>query len=102
MASQAITILSVAGSSGSATGIAVNEGASVVTFQATAATGTGTAAVVIQVSNDGANWLTLGTLSLTLSGAAVTDGFAANSAWVYTRATISGSYTGTVTVVMGI
>jgi hypothetical protein len=74
------------------------------TFQATV-TGTGavTATVLIQVSNDGTNFLTLGTI--TLSGTtSASDGFASNAPWVHVRANVS-AISGTsaaVTVVMGV
>lgn len=67
-------------------------------------TGTGTVSstVVIQVSNNGTNWLDLGTL--TLSGTtAATQGLALNAHWVYIRGNIT-ALSGTsaaVTVTMG-
>lgn len=75
------------------------------TFQASGATtnGAGAATIVIQVSNDGSNWLTLGTISLTLSTTSSSDGFAADAPWAYIRANITAlSGTGAaVTVIMG-
>lgn len=65
-------------------------------------TGAVSATVLIQVSNDETNWLTLGTI--TLSGTtSATDGFAADAAWVYRRANCTAiSGTGaTLTVTMG-
>lgn len=53
-------------------------------------TGTGavTATVLIQCSNDGTNWLTLGTL--TLSGTTTaTDGFASAAPWAFVRANVT-------------
>lgn len=48
-------------------------------------TGSVSATVLIEVSNDGSNWLTLGTI--VLSGTTSDqDGFAANAAWVWVRA----------------
>lgn len=67
-------------------------------------TGTGavSSTVVIQVSNNGTNWLDLGTL--TLSGTtAATQGLALNAHWVYIRGNIT-ALSGTsaaVTVTMG-
>ena len=65
-------------------------------------TGAVSATVNIQVSNDGTNFLTLGTL--TLSGTtSATQGLALNAHWVYIRGNISAiSGTGAaVTVTMG-
>lgn len=75
------------------------------TFQAAGATsaGVGSATVAIQVSNDGVNYLTLGTITLTLGTTATSDGFAADSKWTYTRANltaISGT-NASVSVTMG-
>jgi hypothetical protein len=50
---------------------------------------TGAATVLIQVSNDGVNYLTLGTISLNLGTAATSDGFAAANNWQYYRANVS-------------
>ena len=75
------------------------------TFQAigTTTAGAGAASIDIEVSNNGVNWLVLGTITLTLGVTAVSDGFAANAAWLYTRAdlkTVSGTGAA-VTVLMG-
>jgi hypothetical protein len=61
------------------------------TFQASGTTtaGAGAATVKIQVSNDGANWLDLGTISLTLSTTSSSDGFAAEAPWQFVRANIT-------------
>lgn len=79
--------------------------ASGTTFQAfgTTTAGSGAATVVIQVSNDGANWIDLGTITLTLGTSATTDGFAALAAWAFVRANVTAiSGTGaSVSVYMG-
>jgi hypothetical protein len=61
------------------------------TFQAVGATtsSTGAATVLIQVSNDGVNYLTLGTITLTLGTALTSDGFAAINNWNFYRANVS-------------
>lgn len=74
------------------------------TFQATGimSAGTGAGVVDIEVSNDEVDWITMGTISLSLSTTSVTDGFAANANWRYIRAkatTVTAN--GTVTVTMG-
>jgi len=73
-------------------------------FQAVGTTtaGTGAATVVIQVSNDGVNYLTLGTITLTLGTSSTSDGFAVSNTWEYYRANLT-SVSGTgaaVTVYM--
>lgn len=73
-------------------------------FQATGytSTSTGAATVLIQVSNDGVNYITLGTITLTLGTSVTSDGFAAANTWEYYRANLSAiSGTGaTVSVYM--
>jgi hypothetical protein len=73
-------------------------------FQAVGATtaSTGAATVLIQVSNDGVNFITMGTINLTLGTAQTSDGFAAANTWEYYRANVSAiSGTGaTVSVYM--
>ena len=73
-------------------------------FQAkgTVASSTGAAVILIQVSNDGTNYITLGTITLVLGTVATSDGFACANTYEYYRAnvsSISGS-TATVTVYM--
>ena len=73
-------------------------------FQAkgTVASTTGAAVILIQVSEDGTNYLTLGTITLVLGTSATSDGFACANTYEYYRAnvsSISGS-TATVTVYM--
>lgn len=67
-------------------------------------TGTGalTATVVVQVSNDGAAWLTISTLSLSGTTSA-TQGMALDAHWVYIRAdlTVLTGTGATVNVWMG-
>jgi hypothetical protein len=72
-------------------------------FQAVV-TGTGavTAVIACQVSNDGINWLTAGTISLSGTTTA-TDGFPMTAPWLYVRGNIT-SISGTsaaVTLTMG-
>jgi hypothetical protein len=64
---------------------------------------TGSATIKIQASNDGSNWLDLGTISLSLTTTASSDGFASDAPWKHVRANvtaISGT-DATVTVTMG-
>ena len=73
-------------------------------FQAvgTTSASTGAATVVIEVSNDGTNYNTLGTITLNLSTTAASDGFAVSNTWEYYRANVTAiSGTGaSVTVYM--
>jgi hypothetical protein len=65
-------------------------------------TSTGAATVLIQVSNDGVNYITMGTITLVLGTSSTSDGFAAANTWEYYRANLSAvSGTGaTVSVYM--
>lgn len=61
-------------------------------------TGAVTATVVIQVSGDDTNWLTLGTI--TLSGTtSASDGFGSLTAWAYVRANVTAISGTSATVV---
>lgn len=72
------------------------------TFQGTViGTGVVTATIIIEASNDGTNFMTLGTI--TLSGTTTaTDGFVSVANWIYVRARLTAvSGTGAaVTVIM--
>lgn len=75
-----------------------------VSIQATVSgTGAVSATVVIQVSNDGANWITMGTIILA-GTTSNSDGFTAMANWALVRANLTAvSGTGaTVVVVMNI
>lgn len=75
------------------------------TFQAvgTVSSGTGAATINIEVSNDETNWIVAGTITLTLSTTAATDGFTISAAWPFCRANVTAiSGTGaSVTVTAG-
>lgn len=67
----------------------VNGPAMAWSYQATVAgTGAVTATVVIEVSNDGTNWLTLGTISLSGTTTA-SDGFASSARWHWVRSKVT-------------
>ena len=74
-------------------------------FQAvgTTSSGSGAATVVVQVSCDETNWITLGTISLTLGTSATSDGFASDAPWPFVRGNCTAiSGTGaSVTLYMG-
>jgi len=75
-------------------------------FQAvgTTSSGAGAATVLVQVSCDNVNWLTLATITLTLATTASSDGFASIEQWPYVRGNVS-SISGTgaaVTLYMGL
>lgn len=79
------------------------------TFHAkgTTSSGAGAASIVVQVSNFessvDADWITLGTISLTLGTTSTGDGFASSAGWTYVRGKIA-SISGTgasVQLVMG-
>lgn len=59
------------------------------TYQATVkGTGTVSATVVIEVSNDGKGWLTFGTLS-PVGTTSATDAISGNAAWAFHRANLT-------------
>jgi hypothetical protein len=60
-------------------------------FQAKGATtaSTGAATILIQVSNDGVNFITLGTITLVLGTSTTSDGFAVANSYEYYRANVS-------------
>ncbi len=75
------------------------------TFQAVGATtaGAGAATIVISGSNDGVNFITIGTITLTLSSSESSDGFASDAAWKFVNANVT-AISGTnaaVTVYLG-
>jgi hypothetical protein len=76
------------------------------TFQATGRTtaGIGAVSVEVQVSNDNANWIVMGTITLTLGTATTTDGFVSIANWTYVRGRVASlSGTGaTVSLFMGL
>ena len=61
------------------------------TFQASGSVSasTGAATIKIQVSNDGDNWIDLGTITLTLGTAVTSDGLAAFAKWAWVRANVT-------------
>lgn len=63
----------------------------ITTFQASGTTsaGAGAATIVIQVSNDDDNWITAGTITLTLGTVATSDGFAFTGNWDKARANLT-------------
>lgn len=50
---------------------------------------TGAATVKIQVSNDNANWIDMGTITLTLGTSVTSDGLAAFAKWAWVRANVT-------------
>lgn len=60
-------------------------------FQATGQTtaGAGAAQILIEVSNDDSNWMTLLTIDLTLSTSTTSDGCASLGVWKYHRARVA-------------
>ena len=87
-------------SSATGTGTAVTMNGIYTTFQATAeGSHTAASSITIEVSNDLAQWITMGTISI--SGADDTDGFAANAAWSYVRARCTTHGGGNIVVTIG-
>lgn len=75
-------------------------------FQATGITssGAGAATVVVQVSCNDLDWITLGTISLTLGTSSSSDGFVSSGQWPYVRGNVTAiSGTGAaITLYMGV
>lgn len=71
----------------------------------TTSSGTGAATIVVQVSNTDVNvdYITLGTITLTLSTTSTSDGFTSDAPWAYVRGNVTAiSGTGAaVTLTMG-
>lgn len=61
------------------------------TFQGKGSTtsGAGAATIIVEGSNDDVNWITLGTITLTLGTAETSDGFASDARWSYLRGRVS-------------
>lgn len=76
------------------------------TIQAVGATtaGAGAATIVIEVSNDGANWLTYDIISLTLSTTTASAGVEMDAPWAYVRGNVTAiSGTGAhLSLIMGV
>jgi hypothetical protein len=77
------------------------------TFQASGKTtsGSGTASVNVEVSNDNVNWILMGTIGLTLSTTPSTDGFVSIANWTYVRGNVTSITAGvgaTVSLFMGL
>ena len=94
--------------SGDATGAgtAIYKSSPYSTFQAygTTSAGAGAATILIQGSNDKTNWVTIGTISLTLSTSSSTDAFANQSTFKWVRSNVSAisGTDATVSVIMGV
>ena len=77
------------------------------TFQASGktSTSTGTASVVVEVSNDNVNWIIMGTIGLTLGTTSTSDGFVSSANWTYVRGRVDAITAGvgaTVSLFMGL
>jgi len=68
-----------------------NAGNANATFQAdgTTSSGAGSATIDVEVSNNGVNWDTMGTITLTLATTTSSDGFASNASWKYVRGNVT-------------
>lgn len=72
------------------------------TFQAILSNTVGPSATVdVEVSNDGINWIVMGTIILSIAGE--TDGFSSNAGWNYVRGNVTaiGGASTSVTLIMG-
>lgn len=55
----------------------------------TTTSGAGSATVAVEVSLDGVNFMTQGTITITLGTTAATDGFASDAPWRYVRGNVT-------------
>lgn len=55
----------------------------------TTSTGSGAATIAIEVTLDGSNWITAGTINLTLGTSSTTDGFSIDAPWGAIRANVT-------------
>lgn len=78
---------------------------STITFQAVGKTssGAGTGTVAVEVSNNGVDWLTFGTINISFSTTSGTDGLVIDAPWGYVRAkcTNIGGTNARINVLMG-
>ena len=90
------------------TGTSIFKDSPFATFQAygTTSSGAGAAVILIQASNVDvtANFITIGTISLTLGTASTSDGFTTTAPWKFVRAKVSSisGTNATVSVAMGV
>lgn len=98
-----ITILSAATATGAGSALSMNSAHFTAQASGLTTAGSGAATIKIQVSNNGSDWIDLGTITLTLATSSSSDGLAAFAAWAYVRANVTAiSGTGaSVTVVVG-
>jgi len=102
---KSVLLTATTASTGNADQLDLGIGATLATFQATGimSSATGTASIDIEVSNDQVVWLKLGTIALSLTTTASSDGFSSAAPWAYVRAkTTQVTTNGTVTVTMAV
>lgn len=89
------------GAGNGAIGSNVSPSSSNRTYQAVVSgAGAVSATVVVEGSNDGQNFIQIGTITLTGTNVA-TDGFVSNAAWRYVRARVTAASGGTVNAYVG-
>jgi hypothetical protein len=73
------------------------------TFQATCtSSGSGSAVVLVEVSNNNVNWITMGTITVSFPTTTPTDGFVSSANWTYVRGRIDSITNATVSLFMGL
>ncbi len=100
---EAVTLLSAATATGAGTVHSVSRSIKSFFCRGVVSASTGASAIKIQVSNNNAEWVDMGTITLTLGTAATADGFVSDSSWKYYRANVSSisGTNATVTCSMG-
>ena len=82
-ASAVTTLLSAVTATGA--GSAVGGGKATYQASGTTSSGAGAATILVQGSNNNSDWLTIGTITLTLATTSSSDGFVSDTPWAYVR-----------------
>lgn len=100
-----ITVANAITATGAVAGVAtIQKGVRTWVLRGTTSSGTGTATVLVQGTLDGTDWVTIGTMTLTLGTTATMDSFTDQSSFVQFRANVT-ALTGTgasVTLKVGV
>lgn len=102
--SSVVTLLDSADGTGAGSTFPLPSGRVTLQANGSVSASTGSASIAVQVSNDGANWLTLGTITLSLTTSESSDGFASDAPWAFVRGNVT-SISGTgaaVSLLMGV
>lgn len=105
---QLVTLLNAVAATGAGSIVAAQDSRATFHAHGTTSSGAGSATIKVEVSNKNnpasGDWITLGTITLTLGTASTGDGFVSNAPWAYVRGNVTAiSGTGaTVNLIMGV